>query len=103
MPIAQKFHCPACGVQMVRRPGGRCPACKVDVRRHVQDERDRETKIEKVVAVLSTILVVGLSLFAGGCSVVEGALAYAVAGAVIWYWGRRTFNLPEPKSDTPDH
>jgi hypothetical protein len=87
---------------MVRRPGGRCPACKADVRRHVQEERDRETKIEKVVAVISTILVVGLSLFAGGCSVVEGALAYAVAGTVIWYWGRRTFNLPDPKSDTTD-
>jgi hypothetical protein len=80
---------------MVRRPGGRCPECKADVRRHVQEERDRETRIEKVVAVISTILVVGLSLFAGGCSVVEGALAYAVAGAAIWYWGRRTFNLPE--------
>jgi hypothetical protein len=95
MPIVQKFHCPECGIEMIRRPGGRCPECKADVRRHVQEERDRETKIEKVVAVLSTILVVGLSVFAGGCSVVEGALAYAVAGAVIWYWGRRTFNLPE--------
>jgi hypothetical protein len=101
MPIAQKFHCPACGVEMARRPGGRCPQCKTDVREHVQHERDRETKIEKVVAVISTLLVLGLSLFAGGCSIVEGALAYAVAGAVIWYWGRRTFNLPDPNSSDP--
>jgi hypothetical protein len=61
------------------------------VRQHVDRERDRETTIEKVVAIISTILVVGLSLFAGGCSVVEGVIAYAVAGAIIWYWGTRTF------------
>jgi hypothetical protein len=91
MPLLQKFYCPQCERHMARRPGGKCPHCGADVRRHVDRERDRETAIEKVVAVLSTILVVGLSLFAGGCTVVEGVIAYAVAGAIIWYWGTRTF------------
>ncbi len=76
---------------MKRRPGGKCPECGADVRDHVQDERDREEQIEKVVAVISTVLVLALSLFAGGCSIVEGFLVYAVAGVAVWYWGRGTF------------
>ncbi len=91
MPIAQKFFCPECGVEMVRRPGGRCPQCNADVRQHVQEEREHETKIEKVVAVISTILVIGLSLMVGGCTIVEGVLVYAIAGALVWYWGKHTF------------
>ena len=91
MPIAQKFYCPECRREMVRRPAGRCPHCGADVRQHVEVERDRETRIEKVVAVIGTFLVIGLSVFAGGCSVVEGVLVYAVAGAIVWYWGKKTF------------
>lgn len=75
----------------MRKPGGRCPSCGADVRRHVVEEREREARIEKIVAVVSTALVIGLSVLVGGCTIVEGALAYAVAGAIIWYWGRRTF------------
>ena len=92
MPITQKFHCPKCGVLMKRRPGGRCPECGEDVRVHVMAERDREETVEKVVAVIGTILLLGLSLFAGGCSVVEGIVVYAVAGFAVWYWGRATFD-----------
>ena len=77
---------------MKRRPGGKCPECGVDVRSHVMEERDREETIEKVVAVIGTILVLGLSLFAGGCSIVEGVLIYAVLGTAVWYWGRGTFD-----------
>ncbi len=91
MPVAQKFHCPECGVEMKRRPGGKCPECSADVREHVQEERDREEQIEKVVAVISTVLVLALSLFAGGCSIVEGFVVYAIAGVAVWYWGRGTF------------
>ena len=91
MPVAQKFHCPDCRQEMVRRPGGHCPHCGADVRQHVEEERDRETRIEKVVAVISTVLVLGLSVFAGGCSLVEGVMVYAVAGAIVWYWGKKTF------------
>jgi uncharacterized paraquat-inducible protein A len=87
MPVPQKFHCPECGVEMKRRPAGRCPSCETDVRQHVADERERET----VMAVIATVLVLGVSLFAGGCSVAEGVLVYAVAGFFVWYWGRKTF------------
>jgi hypothetical protein len=96
MPILQQFDCTECGRYMERRPAGRCPHCGADVRRHVQDERERESAIEKVVAVMSTILVLGLSLFVGGCTVVEGVIVYAVAGVIVWWWGRRTFGLPSP-------
>jgi hypothetical protein len=91
MPLQQQFFCPECDRPMPRRPAGRCPHCGADVRRHVDLARERETTIEKVVAVISTILVLGLSLFAGGCSVVEGVIAYAIAGVIVWYWGKRTF------------
>jgi hypothetical protein len=93
MPISTQIDCPECGKSLVRKPGGRCPECGADVRAHVVAERERETRIEKVVAIISTILVVSLAVFAGGCNVVEGVLAYAAAGALIWYWGRRTFTV----------
>jgi hypothetical protein len=84
---------------MERRPAGRCPHCGADVRRHVQDERERETAMEKVMAVISTALVLGLALFAGGCNVVEGIAVYAVAGVLVWWWGRRTFGLSPPSDE----
>jgi hypothetical protein len=102
MPVVQQFHCPDCGKLMERRPAGRCPHCGADVRRHVQEERERETAIEKVVAVISTVLVLGLALFAGGCSIVEGVAVYAIAGVFVWWWGRRTFGLsPAERDKTP--
>jgi len=99
MPILQKFHCPECKALMERRPAGRCPHCGADVRHHVQEERERETAIEKVVAVISTVLVLGLAVFAGGCSVAEGIAVYAVAGVLVWWWGRRTFGLTPPEDE----
>ena len=93
MPLVTQIDCPQCGQRLVRKPGGRCPQCGADVRAHVEAERDKETRIEKVVAIVSTMLVVSLSVFAGGCSVVEGAIVYALAGAVIWYWGKGTFDV----------
>jgi len=75
----------------VRKPGGRCPGCGADVREHVVQAREREARIERVVAIVSTVLVLGVSLFAGGCSVVEGVMAYAIAGAAMWILAKRTF------------
>ena len=91
MPVSAKIACPECGVTLVRKPGGRCPSCGADVREHVQHERERETRVDQIVAVVSTILVIGVSLLVGGCSVVEGVAAYAVAGAVIWLVAKKTF------------
>lgn len=93
MPITTQIDCPGCGKPLIRKPGGRCPECGADVREHVVAERDRETRIDKIVAIISTILVVSLSIFAGGCNLIEGVLAYVAAGALIWYWGRRTFTV----------
>jgi hypothetical protein len=61
------------------------------VRDHVLRKRRRENVIERIVAIVSTILVVGVSVFVGGCSIVEGVVAYAVAGAVIWVIAKKTF------------
>ena len=91
MPVSVKITCPECGVELVRKPGGRCPSCGADVREHVQHERERETRIDRIVAVVSTILVVGVSLLVGGCNIVEGVAAYAVAGALMWFFAKKTF------------
>ena len=91
MPVSSQIACPQCDSPLLRRPGGRCPNCGADVRDHVLHERERETRIEKVVAVVSTILVVAVSLFVGGCTVVEGVVAYLVAGAVMWIIAKQTF------------
>ena len=91
MPIAYRHYCSECGERMRRRPGGKCPHCGADVLAQVNEERDREEQIEKVVAVLSTVMVLALSLFAGGCSIVEGVVIYAIVGTCVWYWGRGTF------------
>ena len=91
MPLATKVNCPECDQPLVRKPGGRCPNCGTDVRDHVLKARLREKRLEQVMAIVSTILVVGVSLFVGGCSIVEGVVAYAVAGALMYYLAKRTF------------
>lgn len=91
MPVSSQIACPECDAPLIRKPGGRCPQCGADVREHVLHERAREARIERVVAVVSTILVLGVSLFAGGCTVVEGIIAYAIAGAAMWLIAKRTF------------
>lgn len=91
MPVRSHLACPGCGAPLIRKPGGRCPSCATDVREHLLHERQRETRIERVVAVVSTILVLGVSLFAGGCTVVEGVIAYAIAGAAMWIVAKQTF------------
>ncbi|HVN84995.1 MAG TPA: hypothetical protein VMW17_09140 [Candidatus Binatia bacterium] len=91
MPLTLQIDCPACGQRLVRKPGGRCPHCGADVREHVAEERERETRIDRIVAVVSTVLVLGLALFVGGCNIVEGVLMYAAAGAVVWLLAKKTF------------
>ncbi|MFI5396805.1 MAG: hypothetical protein ACHQ9S_14815 [Candidatus Binatia bacterium] len=91
MPVAPTVDCPSCRAPLVRKPGGRCPNCGADIREHVQHERERETRVDQVVAIISTLLVLGVSLFIGGCSLVQGVLAYAAAGAVMWLVARKTF------------
>ena len=58
---------------------------------HVEEVRDREERIEKVVAVTGTALVVLVLMLAGGVGLVEGILMYGVAGAAMFYLAKKTF------------
>jgi hypothetical protein len=75
----------------VRKPGGRCPACGAEVAAHVEAARAREERIERIVAVIGTALVLGVSVLTAGLGLVEGVAAYAAAGAVMFYLAKKTF------------
>lgn len=76
----------------MRKPGGRCPECNARVVEHVAAERDRETRIEKVVAIIATALVLGVSIFTVGLGLLEGVAVYAGAGALVFFLARKTFS-----------
>jgi hypothetical protein len=75
----------------VRKPGGRCPSCGTAVAAHVRAARSREERIEKVVAVIGTALVLAVFALTAGLGLVEGIAAYAGAGALMFYLARKTF------------
>ncbi|HZR85031.1 MAG TPA: hypothetical protein VFD92_28305 [Candidatus Binatia bacterium] len=116
MPIHNTPDCPGCGQPLVRKPAGRCPHCGAEVAAYVAAERDRETRIEKVVAVISTFLVVTVLVVGGGLGAIEGVAMYAAAGAFVWYLAKGTFatrgslpsdfrtrgSLPSPRSAKPN-
>jgi len=91
VPLRQRIDCPSCGARLVRKPGGRCPACGAAVARHVEVARAREERIERVVAVIGTGLVLAVSLLTAGLGLVEGIAAYAGAGAVMFFLAKKTF------------
>lgn len=91
MPLRLEIDCPECGEPLVRKPGGRCPSCGARVAEHVQAARDREERIERVVAVVGTGLVVGTFAMTAGLGLLEGIVAYAAAGAIMFYLARKTF------------
>ena len=76
---------------MVRKTGGCCPNCGEIVTEHVARERQREKRVEQIVAIVATAAVLALFLWAGGVGLFEGVLVYAVAGVAVWYWGKGTF------------
>jgi endogenous inhibitor of DNA gyrase (YacG/DUF329 family) len=91
VPLRSKVRCPGCQALLVRKPGGRCPACGAAVARHVQDAQQREERIERVVAVAGTALVVALFALTAGLGLVEGVVVYAAAGAAMFFLAKRTF------------
>jgi hypothetical protein len=91
VPLRHRHHCPGCGAELIRKPGGRCPACGAEVGRHVAAEREREERIERVVAVIGTALVVAVFAFTAGLGLIEGVLAYAGAGAAMFFLAKKTF------------
>jgi ABC-type phosphate transport system permease subunit len=58
---------------------------------YVARERSREERIERIVAVVATLLVLALFVFSAGLGLIEGVLAYAVAGAAVWFFAQKTF------------
>ncbi len=58
---------------------------------HVEEVRGREERIEKVVAVVGTALVVLVLMLAGGVGLIEGILMYGAAGAAMFYLAKKTF------------
>lgn len=58
---------------------------------HVEEVRGREERIEKIVAVIGTALVVLVLMLAGGVGLVEGILMYGAAGAAMFYLAKKTF------------
>jgi hypothetical protein len=61
------------------------------VARHVEETRAREERIERVVAVVGTMLVLLVFVTTAGLGLVEGALAYGGAGAAMFFLAKRTF------------
>lgn len=58
---------------------------------HVEVVRNREERIEKIVAVIGTALVLLVLMLAGGVGLFEGILMYGVAGAAMFYLAKKTF------------
>jgi hypothetical protein len=71
--------------------GGRCAACGAGIAEQVRTAREREERIERVVAVIGTALVLVVLGVTTGLGLVEGVLAYAGAGAAMFYLARKTF------------
>jgi uncharacterized paraquat-inducible protein A len=92
MPLAIHVDCPGCGARLYRKPGGRCPQCGAEVAHHVQAVRSREERIERVIAIISTVLVLLVFALTSGLGLVEGVAAYAVGGALVWFLAKRLFH-----------
>jgi hypothetical protein len=91
VPLRLKITCPACGAPLVRKPGGRCPSCQAAVAGHVQAVQTRADRIERIVAIVGTALVLLVFALTTGMGLLEGVLAYAGAGALIFFLARKTF------------
>lgn len=92
MPLSLRIPCPQCGTILHRKPAGRCPDCGAPVSDHVTAAREREERIEKVVAVIGTLFVLLVFLLTNGLGFLEGILMYAAAGAAMFYLAKKTFS-----------
>ncbi len=91
MPLRTKIECPKCEADLVVKRGGVCPNCGAPINEHVARVRARERRIEQIVAIVATLLVLGLYLVTSGFSLVEGIAVYAAAGGAMYLLARRTF------------
>jgi len=91
MPLRTRIECPECETDLVVKRGGVCPNCGARITEHVARIQKRERRIEQIVAIVATALVLGTFLVTSGASLLEGIAAYAVAGAVMYFLARKTF------------
>jgi hypothetical protein len=91
MPLRTKIECPECAADLIVKRGGVCPNCGAAISEHVAKMRARERRIEQVVAILGTVLMVAVFLVTSGASLFEGIAAYAIVGATMYWLARRTF------------
>ncbi len=91
MPIRTKIECPKCGADLIVKRGGVCPNCGAPITEHVARVRARERRIEQVLAIVASALVLALFVFTSGIGLVEGVAVYAGVGATIFFIARRTF------------
>ena len=91
MPIRTRIECPHCDADLVVKRGGVCPNCGAPITEHVARVRARERRIEQVVAIVATALVLALFLMTTGIGLLEGVAVYAGVGATMFYLARRTF------------
>jgi len=91
MPIRSKIECPNCEADLVVKRGGVCPNCGTPISEHVARARARERRIEQVVAIVASGLVLALFLVTSGIGLVEGVAVYAAVGAAVFFLARRTF------------
>src|SRR5437762_6422249 len=90
MPLKTRIECPECEADLTVKRGGVCPNCGARITEHVARVQRRERRIEQVVAIVATALVLGLFLATSGASLLEGVAVYAIAGAVIYFLAQRT-------------
>jgi hypothetical protein len=91
MPLRTKIECPECETDLVVKRGGVCPNCGAPITEHVARMRARERRIEQIVAVIATVLMIGLFLVTSGATLFEGIAAYVAVGATMYWLARRTF------------
>jgi DNA-directed RNA polymerase subunit RPC12/RpoP len=91
MPLRTKIECPHCSADLIVKRGGVCPNCGAAISEHVAKMRARERRIEQVVAVIGTVLMLAVFLVTSGASLLEGIAVYAAAGATMYWIARRTF------------
>jgi hypothetical protein len=91
MPIRTRIECPNCETDLAIKRGGICPNCGARVTEHVARVRARERRIEQVVAIIASAMVLALFLVTSGIGLLEGLAVYAMVGTVIFFLARRTF------------
>ena len=58
----------------------------------MQAAQAREERAEKVVAIVGTALVLAVFAWTAGLGLVEGVLAYAGVGALMFFLAKKTFH-----------